>query len=307
MLALSGGIVVVAAGVRTGGRGGSTAVIVGAALVAIVGALVPRRARVIVVPAALALGVRVGPSLSETSSARWLALMLGIAGAALALVPVMLRRSNVEWLMLRSRRFPLHIRPALCAAVAPWALAAAVGPLAGTTVAARALAAGAVLALLLGGQLALLAAVPGAAVFVYAVADGHGWPRAALAVLLLATIVGATWRRPLTEGARLAVADAVALVLTAWLVIRPTAWAWMRVGDLQAYREGALMALAAALIAGVLLTISGGRLELAAIAPGFVGGGDEDVPDAGGLWVVTLAIVVAMGLLAAALVRSARL
>ncbi|MEY2449366.1 MAG: hypothetical protein QOH79_2842, partial [Acidimicrobiaceae bacterium] len=85
--ALSIGVVVAAAGVRSGGDRGAAAVIVGATLVAIAASVSPRRPVTVILPLALLLGLHAAPQLTGTSSARWLAVALGVAGAALALVP----------------------------------------------------------------------------------------------------------------------------------------------------------------------------------------------------------------------------
>jgi hypothetical protein len=296
------GVVVAAAGVRSGGRGGTTAVIAGVAIVATLASLASRRSLIVVVPAALVLGVRLGPALAATPTSRWLAVALGVAAGALVIVPAVVRR-------LSGRGFG--------AVLVPWTLLAAVGPVVGTTAAARPLAVGAVLAVALGGELSLLAAVPGAAVLVYALADGHGWSRAALWVLVAVTALGLTFDRLRPDGldavsasdraARLGVIDGAVLALASWFVIRPTSWAWTHVGDLDAYSDGTAIALASALIAGVLLTISGGRLERTPLTPWFGAASDDDVASSTKVDALTVGIVALTGLIAAALVRSARL
>jgi hypothetical protein len=291
--AMSIGVVVVAAGVRGGGHGGAATVIIGAALVAIASSLSPRRAATVVVPLALLIGLRVAPALAGTPSARWLALVLALAGAVLALAPVIAPR--------------FHRSPAVCAALVPWTLAAAVGPLAGMSVAARALATGAVLAVALGGPLALLAAAPGAAMLMYAVADGHGWPRPVLAVLLVTTVVGLTSARAGQATARLRPIDAVVLAVGAWFVLRPTSWAWARAAGLRAYTDGTVLAAAVALIAVVVVTVSGARIATERLTPWIVSDEDQTASSSGGVEMVMVAATVLMGLLAAALVRSASL
>jgi hypothetical protein len=295
LIALVGtGVVVAAAGLRAGGRGGVTAVVVGVALVATVAALVSRRSLVVVIPAALVLGIRLGPALAGTSTGRWLAVALAVGGAALVLVPAVVRG---------------FASPAYGAVLVPWTLVAAVGPVAGTTTGTRPLAAGAVVALALGGTLSLLAAVPGSAVLTYALADAHGWPRAALSVLLGATLFGLVLDRPRADGgaARVRVVDGVALALGVWFVVRPTSWAWTRLGDLRAYSDGTVLALASALIAGVLFTGTRSQLEYAPLAPWLVAADHDDRPVGATVNVLAVAVSVLTGLIAAALVRSARL
>jgi hypothetical protein len=198
----------------------------------------------------------------------------------------------------------------LCAALVPWTLAAAVGPLAGTPVAARALAAGTVIALILGGPLALLAATPGVAVLAYAIADGHGWPRPALGLLVVATAFGLTARQVrATTAVGLRAVDALVLAAGAWFVLRPSSWTWTRVDALRAYSDGTALAGAVALIVGVLLALAGGgHIAVEPLMPWFVADGE---PNAAGrparVDVVTVAAVVLTGLVAAALVRSPRL
>src|SRR5205814_4688073 len=132
---------------------------------------------------------------------------------------------------------------------------------------ARVLAAGAVFALLLGGPLALLAGLPGAALLVPAIADGGGWPRAALGLLLAATLAGLLLGRPAATRVHLRVVDGITLALTAWLVVRPTAWAWAHVADADAYSDGTVLALASALIAGVFVTARRGSFDLTEVGP----------------------------------------
>ena len=190
----------------------------------------------------------------------------------------------------------------------PWTLAAAIGPLAGTPVAARALAAGTVIALALGGPLALLAVVPGTAVLVYTVADGNGWLRPVLGVLVVATLLGLTSGQPgATITARLRVVDALVLAAGAWFVVRPSSWAWTRVEGLRAYGDGTVLAAAMALIAGVVLTITGGRLAGEPLLSWIVADEEQAASRSARVDVVTLTAVVVMGLVAAALVRSPRL
>jgi hypothetical protein len=293
--ALSTGVVVAAAGVRAGGHRGAAAVIIGAALLGVAASISARRAVNVLLPLALVLGLRVAPALAGTSQARWLAVALGLGGAGVAVLPAITTRFAA-------------LMP--CAALVPWTLAAAVGPLAGTPNAARALAAGAVIALVLGGPLALLAAAPGAAGFAYAVADGHGWPRAVLAVLVVATLLGITRGRagPVAPAAsRVRVVDVVAFAAGAWFVLRPTSWAWTRVGGLGDYSEGAALALASALIAGVLLRLTGRRVTTEPLVSWLVAGEAQEASPATRVAVDMMVTVALTGLIAAALVRSAGL
>jgi hypothetical protein len=289
---MSIGVVVVAAGVRAGGHGGSATVIIGAALVGLASSLSPRRAAAVLMPLALLLGLRVGPALAGTSTARWLAVVLGLAGAGLALLPAIApRRASLPF----------------CAALVPWTLAAAIGPLSGTPVAARALAVGAVLAVALGGPLAVLAALPGAALVVYAVADGHGWPKPVLAGLLVATLLGLTSGRAVPTTARLRVVDTAVLAAGAWFVLRPTSWTWTRVSGLRAYTDGTALAAAVVVLAGVLLAIAGRRLATEPLTPWIVGDDERAAFPAARVEVAVVAAALLMGLVAAALVRSASL
>lgn len=294
--AMGGGVVVLAAGVHTGGHGGEAAVLVGAALVALAASVVPRRAHVVVVPLVLVLGLHVGPTLAGTSTARWVAVGLAGAAAALAVLPAVVPRCAA---------------PAIGAVLVPWTLASAAGPFAGTPSAARALAAGTVLALALGGALALLAAVPGAVMLVDAIADGTGWVRVALAVFAIATLIGATGVQADARTVRVRAIDAVLLGSGVWLLVRPSSWTWARTEGLRAYSDGAALALAAALITGVLFAITGGRLAAEPIVPWLVAD-NEGKDDGDGVAPVALDVPMAamaalMGIVAIALVRSARL
>jgi hypothetical protein len=289
--AMSIGVVVAATGVRAGGHGGAAAVIIGAVLVAVASSWSARRAVTVLTPLTLVLGLHVGPALAGTATARWLAVMLGIAGAGLALVPAIAPRRA----------------PALCVALVPWTLAATIGPLAGTPPAARALAAGTVIALALGGPLALLAAAPGAAMFAYAVADGRGWPRPVLAALVAATLLGLVTGQTVRATARLRVVDTVVLAAGGWFVLRPTSWTWTRVEGLSAYSEGTALAAAVALIAGVLLAITGTPLATEPPTPWILTDDKQRASQSFRAELVVVAAAVVMGLVATALVRSARL
>jgi hypothetical protein len=193
----------------------------------------PRREASLVVPAALVLGLRAAPRLDGTASGRVLAVGLAVVAAGLAIG-------------LASR---------WQAALVPWALVAALGPVAAIAPASRALAAGAVLVLMLDQQLAALALLPGATAVAYALADGHGWARAALALMLLTTAAGVARgseqrlvvdRRP---------AEVIATCLGVWLVVRPDSWGWLHLGDLTSYTEGATFALATGLIVTLFGTL----------------------------------------------------
>jgi len=101
------------------------------------------------------------------------------------------------------------------------------------------------------------------------------------------------------------------LLAGAWLVVRPTSWTWIRADGLRAYSDGTALALATALISGVAMTIAGGRFATEPLVPWLVAGDDGkegldgDRPARFDTAAVTA--VALMGLVAAALVRSARL
>jgi hypothetical protein len=246
-----------------------------------------------VVPTALVLGLRVAPAVSGTSAARTLAVALAVLGAALAVAPMIGGR-------LRS------IPPS--AALAAWTLVAASGAVDGTVEAARALAAGTAFDLLLGGPLALVAAVPGAAVLAAALSDGHGWPRAALAPLAAITLIGVVNARPARSpaAARVRAVDGLALGFAVWLVVRPTSWTWLHAPGLRAYTDGLVLAMAAGFAGAVSLALLGGRVDLAPLGallvPGERTATHRRVID----W-PSVAAAALMGIVAVALVRSARL
>jgi len=97
----------------------------------------------------------------------------------------------------------------------------------------------------------------------------------------------------------------------AWLVVRPTSWTWLRTDGLRAYTDGTALALAAALISGVILAIAGGRFATEPLVPWLVadnaGKPHPDGEAPARLDTVLVAAVTLMGLVAVALVRSARL
>jgi len=282
------GVALAGLGLHSGDHRGAVLVLVGAAAIAVAGAVVPRDVWVVVVPAALVLGLRVAPALDGASISRWCAVGFGAAGVALAVMR----------------------RPWWCAALVPWTFAAAAGALPGTAGAGRALAAGAVLALALGGQLAVVAAVPGAALFTYALVEGDGWVRPVLAALLAAAAVSVSVAQPpRPEGeVEWRWLDAIPALAGAWLVLRPTSWTFLHVDDLSTYVEGTAFAIVAGVIGGVATVVSG-RFTLTPLAPWFIGG-DRDSEDGvigRRVEIVPVVLVVLTGIVAVALVRSARL
>jgi hypothetical protein len=141
---------------------------------------------------------------------------------------------------------------------APWALAlvaasAATTAVAGTGPAAVLLAAAAVLTLL-GGGVAVVAAVPGAAALAPVLADARSWDAALLAALVVAVAV-ALAREPIDLPRRPGVAQALALLLGAWLLLAPARWAAVlgRRADLGAARAGLALATAVALLVAVAI------------------------------------------------------
>ena len=283
-------------GLRTGGRGGAAAVVLGVVAVAIAAAFVSRRSLALVLPTALVLGLRVAPTLSGTSTARWVSVAAGASAVAVALAPAV------------ATRWRLAI-PAAGAVLVPWVLAAAVEPVPGTSTAARALAIGAVLAVVLGGPITLLAALPGTTMLAGYVIDGSGWPRTALGLLLLLTLAAVVFTRTAPAEAHIRTIDVVALAVGGWFLVRPTAWTWAHVARLSAYNDGSVAALAAALIVFVVSTERSGRVDVESLAPWVV----TDAADADTQalrwrrFVPVVTVTVAMGLAAALLVRSARL
>jgi hypothetical protein len=175
----------------------------------------------------------------------------------------------------------------------------------GTGGAARALVAAAVLALLLGGPLASLAALPGGAVLVYAIADGDGWVRATLALLLALTLAGLLRPDVSPTGRRIRAVDGVGAALGGWLVVRPSAWTWMHISDVTAYEEGTAIAVAVALLLGVVLAGQGAALDRAAVPPWLVVDDTEAVPS--GAARLPTVVGIATGIVVALLLRSARL
>ncbi|MEY2453515.1 MAG: hypothetical protein QOD92_3089 [Acidimicrobiaceae bacterium] len=292
LAAISVGVVLTAVGVRVGDRSGAVTLIVGTAVIAVAASLSPRRAVNMLVPVSLVLALRVGPQLAGTAEARWLAVALALAGVGLAVVPAIPR-----W-----RATSLGV-----AALVPWALVSTIGPLAGMPVAARALAVGTVLALTLGGPLALLAAAPGTAMVASALAGGDGWPRPVLALLAIATVIGLTTGSSRPVAPRSRAVDGVAALAASWFVLRPTSWTWTRVEGLQAYSDGTVLAAATALIAGVALAISGAHLIPEPIAPWVLADDEHDSLPPARVDLLLMSAVALMGIIAAALLRSARL
>ena len=164
-----------------------------------------------------------------------------------------------------------------------------------------------VLALLLGGPLALIASVPGAAVLVSSLADGQGWPRPVLGVLVALTLAGVLRGASAGTRARLRPVDGVALALAVWLVVRPTAWTWAHASLDRAYDEGTVVALASGLIATAMLRARDSSLSLTPVATWLVV--DDEAPTEARSRIATpvAVVTVALGIAAALLLRSARL
>jgi len=221
----------------------AVAIVFVAAAASVTGAWVAPRLAALVVPAAALLGLRAAPRIEASSAGRWLALALAVGAVVLA----------------------CGARSVGCAALMPWVFVAALAPVAGSATAARALAAGAILALLFGDRRATLAVAPGVAVLVYALADADGRWRVAFAVLLLATAAGLARDAPAPPTPLLRhPVDGAALLLMAWLVVRPESWTWLHIDGLGAYTDGVTLAAATSLVVlllGTLRTPLAGRFH----------------------------------------------
>jgi hypothetical protein len=287
-------VVVGAVGVNLENTAGPALVVVSSAAVAVAASVTLRSPLVVVVPAALVEAIRVGPRLADTTTSRWLA--VGLAVLAL----LVLAGPAVNW---RVPPFPI------AAALVPWALIAAVGPFADAIEAARPLAAGAVLALLLGGPLALVATLPGTVLLADSVAGGSGATRLALGALAFAAIALACFTQPAEQDSPTepVPVDAVALALVVWLVVRPTAWTWLQVSGLRSYMQGVALGTAAALAAGIALYSLGAAWHGADPARLLLADTAEPVTAPAHVRRVTAAAALAMGIVAAVLVRSASL
>ncbi len=293
----------------------------GSAVVAVAGALRPRRSAALLLPVALAIGV---PS----------ATTLGAAGDAVALALVLLALAATVGWAATSAQFP--DARLLSAALALVALAAAAVPTSGipgtaTAVEGAAAAAGVPAAWLLATAavvtavslvpLAGLCAIPGvAALTVVLVADPEP-ARLALAGLALATVVAAVAavgqqvrggvddrpRDGASAGSQPALgpllAAVPALALGAWVLVVPTSWTWVGPVLLEGWSYSVALGAAGGLIT-VVAAAAAGRLALPRppliVAPDPVSG-----PHPGGSgWLVAVAGV-AVGLALLALLASA--
>jgi hypothetical protein len=298
--AVATGVVVAAIGVHAGGRGGAALVLVACAVIVVAGTESPRSPLVVVVPVALTEALRVGPAVASSSAGRWVAVAFALAGLLTVAAPAISERAPA---------FPF------VTAIALWTLVAAAGPYAGALDAARPLAAATVLVLMLGGPLALLATLPGAVVLVDAIAGGSGIGRFALAACAFGAFALAGSEivhehSPERSGAprpRPEPLDAVAIALSAWLVLRPTAWSWLRLTGLRAYTQGVALATASGLLAGVALFILGATWQGPVPVRLMLDCGTSPPSAPAQVRRVTAVAAGAMGIVAALLVRSARL
>lgn len=104
------------------------------------------------------------------------------------------------------------------------------------------------------------AAIPGAVAMAAALRSEPGLVGGALALALAAVASLVGWRlwlsrAPMPPAASLPLVVLVGMALAAWLAVAPSAWAWTAPGLLRDYQEGALPALA-----GALLMLVGGAL-----------------------------------------------
>jgi hypothetical protein len=104
-----------------------------------------------------------------------------------------------------------------------------------------------------GARVASVATLPGVAALAYALADGDGKARAVIAAFLFVAVYGIA--REEWDELDVRPVDAVVIALIAWLVLRPGSWTWLDTPDLGAYTDGATLAAATGLIAGVLSTL----------------------------------------------------
>ncbi|MGH9245809.1 MAG: hypothetical protein ACRD29_16120 [Acidimicrobiales bacterium] len=222
---------------------------IGCVLIGLVAATTPRRPLALLLPGGLAVAARVLPAVHDADGAAWLSVVL--AGAATALTVVASSDPG-------SRRLPaMSLGSPVVASLAMWTVAAAATPLAGSSVAAALLGAAAVIAVPLPPVVAALVGLPGAALLVGMVAEG-GWLPVTIAVLVPITGWALARRHCRPVDVALTVSSSVAGVLGFWLIVLPETWSWT--GDVERtavdrYQEGALVAMAAALVVAVAVAI----------------------------------------------------
>ena len=129
--------------------------------------------------------------------------------------------------------------------------------------------------------------------------------RVVLAVLVALTLVGLVRPDVSPTGTRLRPIDAVGGALGLWLLVRPSAWTWAHISDVSAYEEGAAVAVAVALVVGVVLAGQGAALDRDALPPWLVA--DDGRMAHSGAARVSAAVGIATAIVVAVLLRSARL
>jgi hypothetical protein len=247
---------------------------------------------VLVLPAVLVVGLRALPTVVDTSvrARNTAAIVLAAAGLAVIALPALPALRRRGWWANGA-----------ATAVAPFALAAALGPVPGVASAAGLLSAGSVLAAALPAGLDTLAATPGAVALGDALVDGRGTTAAVVGALAAAAAVLLLGQRP--RVARPGSAQLMAVGLTIWLVLRPSSWSWARPPDLDRYTDGLAIAVAAGLVT-VVAAVAGGVAQLPALArpveapPSHRSSRDR---------AAALAVTAALGCVAGALVRSGAL
>lgn len=192
---------------------------IGCAVIAGASAARARRVGSVVLPAALVLGIASGGG-GRVSVA------LGVAGAVLA------------------------SRPAV--ALAMWSLAVAA---AGASAGASLLGASAVLLAVVVNPIAAVAALPGAASSVAALADAGDRTAVVLSLLAVVTVYRLVHARADARAGMPSPATTAALAAEAWLLVAPQTWSWAGAADLRGWRTGVLIA-AAGTAVGVFVVAS---------------------------------------------------
>ena len=311
MVGVAGGLVQRAAADATAPLGPAVLLTAGGTLIAVAGALRPRRSAAVLLPVGLAIGIAAGAGEGAGGEAVALVLALGAVAVIAAWAIMSVNAAGTRLLVVALALVALAVAsvPAGSLVESAPALEAAGSP---GAPAAWLLAASTVIVGVVLVPAAAFTAVPGAAAFALVVAAEPSPIRLAVAGLALAAVVAAAFAVERTSwsavegGAEQAalglnplVAAVPALAVGLWLLVAPETWAWAGDANLADWPDSIALVTAAGLI-GAVTAGSFGRVAVPR-APRVVGP-DPETSGADAPATRRMALLAGVGLAAALLV-----